>query len=451
MSPSILLTDDDREMRYALSETLSRCGYTIDTASSGDEAVSKFSSKSFDMVISDIRMVHGDGMHVLREIKKHSPDTPIVLITAYGTIDNAVDAMKLGAFDYIIKPFSIESLEEVVKKGIDTALDSKKPATDGKRPVSEFISNDSKVLRLLNTAKQIALSDVTVLIEGESGTGKEMLAKFIHNKSHRADGPFVAINCAAIPDGLLESELFGYERGAFTGAINKRSGKFVLASSGTILLDEVGEMSLPLQAKLLRVLQERHVDTIGGREPVFINIRVIATTNKSLKKEVEDGRFREDLYYRLNVFPMTLPPLRERKGDIPLLVDYFLKKHQQGERRGNKMTVTKVSEDAVAALLNHEWKGNIRELENVVERAILMVDGDTLLAGHIMIEVRGSGQKTPATLAAGLSVHEMEKALILKTLEEVDWNRTKAAKLLNIGVRTLRNKLKEYREDGLFI
>ena len=451
MSPSILLTDDDREMRYALSETLQRCGYTIDTASSGDEAVSKFSSNSFDMVISDIRMVHGDGLHVLREIKKHSPDTPIVLITAYGTIDNAVDAMKLGAFDYIIKPFSIESLEEVVKKGIDTAQDSKKPATDGKRPVSEIISNDSKVLRLLNTAKQIALSDVTVLIEGESGTGKEMLARFIHNKSHRADGPFVAINCAAIPDGLLESELFGYERGAFTGAINKRNGKFILASSGTILLDEVGEMSLPLQVKLLRVLQERHVDTIGGKEPVFINIRVIATTNKSLKKEVEEGRFREDLYYRLNVFPMTLPPLRERKGDIPLLVDYFLKKHQQGERRGNKMTVTRVTEDAIAALLNHEWKGNIRELENVVERAILVADGDTLLAGHIMIEGRGSGQKTPATLAAGLSVHEMEKVLILKTLEEVDWNRTKASKLLNIGVRTLRNKLKEYREDGLLI
>ena len=307
------------------------------------------------------------------------------------------------------------------------------------------------MLRLLKTAGEIAFSDVTVLIEGESGTGKEMLARFIHNRSYRAECPFVAINCAAIPDGLLESELFGHEKGAFTGAISKRNGKFIQANTGTILLDEVGEMSLPLQAKLLRVLQERQVDTIGGREPVFIDIRVIATTNRSLKKEVEEGRFREDLYYRLNVFPMVLPPLRDRKVDIPELTNHFVRKHQEKRLRGNKVPVTKVSREAFEVLVNHDWKGNVRELENIVERAILIAEGDTLLPGHMMIDDRRYNQNAPSSISAGMSVREMETALILKTLEEVNWNRTKAAKLLNIGVRTLRNKLSEYREEGILL
>ncbi len=447
MNPAILLVDDDHGMRYALSESLARCGYEVDTASGGDEGIQKFSASKFDMVITDVRMTTGDGIYVLKEIKRRSPDTPIVLITAYGTIDNAVKAMKLGAFDYLMKPFPLETLEDVVKRGIASSSNIKRYThTEGLS--SDIVTQDIKMMNLLKTAEDIAFSDVTVLIEGESGTGKEMLAKFIHNRSARSSGPFVAINCAAIPDGLLESELFGYERGAFTGAINKRNGKFIQAHTGTFLLDEISEMSLPLQAKLLRVLQERQIDTIGGREPVDIDIRVIATTNRSLKKEVEEGRFREDLYYRLNVFPVTLPPLRERKGDIPLLADHFLKKHRDIGARG-KGLVTGISEDAIEILVNHEWKGNIRELENVIERAILTSDGDTIRPEHLIIDARGGEQPKVSIISAGLPVHEMERALIMKTLEEVNGNRTRAAKLLGIGVRTLRNKLREYREEGI--
>ena len=450
MGQTILLTDDDYEMRYAMSETLRRCGYTVDIATGGDEAIQKYSSKKYDMVISDVKMANGDGVSVLKEIKRRSPDVPVVLITAYGTIDNAVEAMKLGAFDYIMKPFSVDALEDLVRRGIESVHAENKSAAE-KGSSAGIVTIDPGMLRLLKTAGEIAFSDVTVLIEGESGTGKEMLARFIHNRSYRAECPFVAINCAAIPDGLLESELFGHEKGAFTGAISKRNGKFIQANTGTILLDEVGEMSLPLQAKLLRVLQERQVDTIGGREPVYIDIRVIATTNRSLKKEVEEGRFREDLYYRLNVFPMVLPPLRERKVDIPELTNHFIRKHQDKRLRGNKVPVKKVSSEAFEVLVNHDWKGNIRELENIVERAILIAEGDTLLPGHMMIDGRMGKQNASSSISAGMSVREMETALILKTLEEVNWNRTKAAKLLNIGVRTLRNKLSEYREEGIII
>src|SRR3989304_5154610 len=367
MKPLILLADDDSEMRYALSETLTRCGFTVDMASGGAEGVEKFMAKRFYMVISDIKVAQADGIHVLREIKKRSPNTPVVLMTAYGTIDNAVQAMKLGAFDYLMKPFSVEALEDVVRRVIDSMSAANAP-DQGKRPKPEIVTQDAKMTRLLKIAGDIAASDVTVLIEGESGTGKEMLARFIHSRSARTSGPFVAINCAAIPDGLLESELFGYERGAFTGALNKRNGKFIQAHTGTLLLDEISEMSLQLQAKLLRVLQERQVDTIGGREPVDVDIRVIATTNRSLKREVEEGRFREDLYYRLNVFPVVLPPLMDRKGDIPELTNHFIRKHQDKRLRGNRVLVTKVSGEALDVLASHDWKGNIRELENIVER-----------------------------------------------------------------------------------
>lgn len=450
MGQTILLTDDDCEMRYAMSETLRRCGYAVDIASCGEEAIRKFSSKKFDLVITDVRMANGDGVYVLKEIKRRSPEVPVVLITAYGTIDHAVEAMKLGAFDYIMKPFSVDALEDLVRRGIGSSHAAGNAVSEESNKTG-IIAKDPGMLRLLKTAEEIAFSDVTVLIEGESGTGKEMLARFIHNRSYRAGCPFVAINCAAIPDGLLESELFGHEKGAFTGAVSKRNGKFIQANTGTLLLDEVGEMSLPLQAKLLRVLQERQVDTIGGKEPVYVDIRVIATTNRMLKKEVEEGRFREDLYYRLNVFPMTLPPLKDRKSDIPELTNHFLRKHQDKRLRANKVLVTKVSGEAIDVLVHHDWKGNIRELENVVERAILIAEGDTLLPGHLMIEGRRESHNTPSSISAGMSVREMETALILKTLEDVNWNRTKAAKLLNIGVRTLRNKLSEYREEGIIV
>lgn len=448
MKPLILMVDDDNEMRYALGETLTRSGYSVEMASGAAEAIERFSAKRFDMVITDLKLGAADGIQLLSEIKRRSSGTPVVLITAYGTIDNAVQAMKLGAFDYLLKPFSIEALEDVVKRGLDS-VSGIRTSVQEKKLKSEIVAKDPKMMRLLKIAEEIAQSEVTVLIEGESGTGKEMLARFIHSRSARSSGPFVAVNCAAIPDGLLESELFGHERGAFTGAISKRNGKFIQAHTGTLLLDEISEMSLPLQVKLLRVLQERQVDTIGGKEPVDVDIRVIATTNRSLKREVEEGRFREDLYYRLNVFPITLPPLRERRTDIPVLVEYFLRKHRNIGIRGNMSTMIRISEEALNTLMSHEWKGNIRELENTVERSILMTQGDLILPEHLIIDVREDTGKPGSVIQAGLSVGEMERALIMKTLEEVNGNRTRAAKLLGIGVRTLRNKLREYRQEGV--
>lgn len=447
MKPHILLAEDDYEMRYALKETLIRCGYYVDTAAGGNEALDKFNRGRFNLVISDVKMRDSDGIYVLKEIKRRSPDIPVVLITAYGTINSAVEAMKLGAFDYIIKPFSIETLEKVVRKGIDSISPQEfhHDLMEGR-----IITKNRKMLRLLELAEEISRTDVTVLIEGESGTGKEMMARFIHNQSLRSQGPFIAINCAAIPEGLLESELFGYEKGAFTGAVNKRSGKFLQAHTGTLLLDEISEMILPLQAKLLRVIQERQVDPIGGKEPVNVDIRFIATTNKSLKKEVEECRFREDLYFRLNVFPITLPPLRERKDDIPLLSEYFLKKYRQIGIKKHGTPVTSISEEALDILMEHEWRGNIRELENTIERAIIMCDEDMIKPEHLIIDrIKNQKEQDTSAITPGLSVREMEQTLIIKTLEEVGGNRTKAAKLLGIGVRTLRNKLKEYREEGL--
>ncbi|MEC4889464.1 MAG: sigma-54 dependent transcriptional regulator [Nitrospira sp.] len=446
----VLIVDDEPSMRTALMETVRRLGYEVQGAVDGADALDRLVRFKPWLVLTDLKMPRMTGLDLIKEIKARAPQTMIVLMTAYGTVETAVEAMKYGASDYILKPFSMDLLERIIlnlKDGRETESPTSPVAVEGRA----ILTQDPGMVRLLSTVEGVAASQATVLINGESGTGKELLARFIHARSPRAHRPFIAVNCAALPDGLLESELFGHERGAFTGAMLKKIGKFEMAHTGTILLDEISEMNLGLQAKLLRVLQEREVDRIGGRDPIPVNIRVIATTNRTLYREVEQGRFREDLYYRLNVFPITVPPLRERPADIALLARHF----SGTAATRNGLPQPSLSDAALAHLQTLPWKGNVRELENVMERAVLLAGQGTILPAHLP-----SGQpdqmampaQAPASAAPPVqtlingSLWEMERELIFKTLARVKDNRTHAAKELGISIRTLRNKLREYRE-----
>lgn len=450
---SILVVDDEAGMRIAIKEALSRKGYSVEVAEDGHEAIRKIASSEYEMVISDMKMPGPGGMEVLKEVKKNSPHVPVLLITAFGTIQKAVEAVKEGAIDFIIKPFELEALEGAVEKALKVTEELGSFETKGKT----MLSNDPSMRKLVSMALVAASSDATVLVSGESGTGKELLARFLHANSPRADKPFVAVNCASIPEGLLESELFGHEKGAFTGAIQQRQGKFEQANTGTILLDEISEMDLKLQAKLLRVIQEKEVERLGGKTPIPLDIRIIATTNRDMKKEVREGRFREDLLYRLNIFPLMLPPLRERGEDRLLLAEHFLKKFNQKYSK----RLEGISKEAASYIETLEWRGNIRELENTMERAVLLSQGKTLLKEHLVM--CDDAEEETATIASGrdpvvervvdgrkannMTLWEMERGLICKTLDDVEGNRTQAAKRLGISVRTLRNKLKEYGQN----
>ncbi|OGW02919.1 MAG: sigma-54-dependent Fis family transcriptional regulator [Nitrospinae bacterium RIFCSPLOWO2_01_FULL_39_10] len=448
MNPEILIIEDEEEMRIALTEVLIRNGYSVHTASNGIEGLELFNKEPFNMVITDVKMPKISGLEVLKEIKKQSPQIPVIMITAYGTIDNAVEAMREGAFDYILKPFSAEILDDTVLRAIrnQTGKNTANPLIIAPLPTDsiKIVTNNLSMKKVINMALSVAYSSSTILIQGESGTGKEMIAKFIHQNSNRKDKSFVAVNCAALPKDLLESELFGHEKGSFTGAINRKIGKFELANHGTILLDEISEMDMSLQAKLLRVLQEREVDRVGGREPVPIDARVIATTNRNLREAIDEGEFREDLYFRLNVIPIVIPPLRNRKEDISLLIEYFIKKHSSKNRKN----VTGMAKDALLMLTDYYWRGNVRELENVIERAVLLCKGNLITQEYLFMEA--IVEEINSSVKAGVTVREMEKKLIFNTLEQVNGNRTKAAELLGVSIRTLRNKLNEYKnEEGL--
>jgi DNA-binding NtrC family response regulator len=447
----ILVIDDESEMRSALSHALTRKGFSVESAASGMEALVKIKKDPFSLVITDIKMPEMSGMEVLGAVKKMAPGIPVIVITAYGSIHNAVEAMQAGAADYLLKPFSFETLNATVEKvldGTDSIGRQQANQNDKIKPtVKTLVTKSSELLDILKLAKSVATSRSTILIQGESGTGKELLAAYIHENSGFKDEPYVAVNCAALPDTLAESELFGHEKGAFTGAVNRKIGKFELAKHGTVVLDEISEMSLPLQAKLLRVLQEREIDRVGGSQSVPMHARVVAISNVDLKKAISEKKFREDLYYRINVVPFTIPPLRERKGDIPLLVDHFLEKYGQL----NKQEKKNISAAAMAQLVDKEWKGNIRELENSIERAVLISRGPELLPEHLFLDPADSASQssssTVLSMRAGMTVKEMEKQLITKTLEEVNDNRTHAAELLGISIRTLRNKLREYKQE----
>lgn len=446
----ILVVDDESEMRSALSHALTRGGFSVESVASGTDAIVKLKKDPFSLVITDIKMPEMSGMEVLGAVKKNSPQIPVIVITAYGSIHNAVEAMQAGAADYLLKPFSFETLEVTVKKVLASAAKTghtnhSKPNARTQTTVKTMVTQDPELLDILKLAQNVAASRSTILIQGESGTGKELMAAFIHEHSGFKEEPYVAVNCAALPDSLAESELFGHEKGAFTGAVNRKMGKFELAKNGTVVLDEISEMSPPLQAKLLRVLQEREIDRVGGSRPVPMHARVVAISNVDLRQAVTKGKFREDLYYRINVVPITIPPLRERKKDIPLLAEYFLGKYSAL----NNQKVPQISEAAMKQLASGNWKGNIRELENTIERAVLIGNGAKLKPEHLILDTVCAGNHAPMTvpMKAGITVREMEKQLINKTLEEVNDNRTRAAELLGISIRTLRNKLREYKEE----
>lgn len=441
----VLVVEDDAQMRIALSKSLGVQGYPVVLAHDGHEALECLERQTIWLVIADMNMPGKSGMEMLRQIRSAGNQIPVVLMTAYGTVETAVEALKLGATDYLQKPFPLERLEEMVTRLRNETQDLPEGEKDQveveSQPMGLLTCND-RVRRTIKMLEAVAPSQATILIQGESGTGKEVLARYVHNLSPRANRPFVAVNCAALPDGLLESELFGYEKGAFTGAIARRSGKFELAHQGTLLLDEIGDMSLGLQAKLLRVLQEREVDRLGGRQPIHVDIRVLATTNCNLQQEVQAGRFREDLYYRLSVMPVTLPPLRERPEDIPLLADYFV----ELSFRRNKRSGVGITPEAIACLKSRPWRGNVRELENAIERAVLLAEAGPLRIEHFAFEESFSCPESLPT-ATG-SIWEMERALIMRTLERHGGNRTHSARELGISIRTMRNKLREYRELG---
>lgn len=440
----ILVVDDNELFRESVVETLSRLGHDIESAPEGKTACTMLYPGRYDLIVSDMKMPGISGIELLEAAKKIDPDVPFLIITAYGAIETAVDAMKKGAYDFIQKSDSlIRELEMTVERTLQyrSLLEENRKLKDELRKQWQFIGNDTAMAEVKELISSVALSRSTVLITGESGTGKELAARSIHLQSKRCNGPFVKINCAALPEGLIESELFGHEKGAFTGAIKQKKGLFENASGGTLLLDEIGEMPLPAQAKLLRVLQEREVHKVGGDEPVEVDVRIVATTNRSLENEIEAGKFREDLYYRLNVIHIDLPPLRKRLEDIPELVMFFIRKFN----KENGFSVEGVADGSMELLKQHGWPGNIRELENAIERAVVLTRTGLISPSLFRLKTPwGNRKKDPDALQAGLTVGEMERVLIFRTLEACDQNRTKAAEMLGISIRTLRNKLNEY-------
>lgn len=463
----LLVVDDDQSMRAALYESLSSCGYEVETAENGSDALAKFKEGQFAVVVTDMRMPMMSGMDVLRGIKKISPQTPVILITAYGTVNTAVEAMKEGAAEFIMKPFSLDDLEFAVKNVLAASaqINTDKGCCDALEsiyPVKEIITQDKKIMAILDMLKNVAKSKSSILIQGESGTGKELFARCIYRYSNRRTMPFVAVNCAAIPAQLLESEMFGFEKGAFTGAAVRKLGKFELANGGTLLLDEISEMDVQLQAKLLRVIQEAEVDRLGGKMPIPIDVRIIATTNADLQYCIAQKTFRSDLYYRLNVIPVLVPPLRERNGDVNLLAEHFIKKYSQVNEKKEPI----LSDAAKAVLKEYSWPGNVRELENVMERAVLICNDASIGPEHLFLEnVNGESIPPPNASAeetvmiqsnSGYSenvstLYEMEKNMIFDTLNKFNWNKTKASKILGISVRTMRNKLHEYGINDLSV
>ena len=450
MAIKVLLVEDDRALREALADTLLLAGHDYRAVGSAEEALEAVEQESFSLVVSDVNMPGMDGHQLLGLLRARQPQLPVLLMTAHGAVERAVDAMRQGAADYLVKPFEPKALIELVARhalGVVGAADSEGP-----------IACEPASAQLLELAAKVARSDSTVLISGESGTGKEVLARYIHQQSHRASQPFIAINCAAIPDNMLEATLFGHEKGSFTGAIAAQAGKFEQADGGTILLDEISEMPLGLQAKLLRVLQEREVERVGARKPILLDIRVVATTNRDLAGEVAAGRFREDLFYRLSVFPLAWRPLRERQADIVPLAERLLNKHV------NKMkhAQARLSAEAQVCLISYPWPGNVRELDNAIQRALILQQGGLIQPQDFCLAV-GAGtapmpslapaplQSAPAEAAGGLGddLRRREFQMIIDTLRAERGRRKEAAERLGISPRTLRYKLAQMRDAGM--
>lgn len=452
-SKHILVVDDDSYVRESTEEILRRKGYQVDTSANGKDALVLLDEADFDLILSDIKMPEMDGIELLAAAKGKYPDIHVIMMTAFGSVDNAVEAMRKGAYDYIQKgsadPTEIELVVERALKYQDSQRENKRLRSElqDKYSFNNMIGKAHNMEQVFDLIDTVADSRATVLVTGESGTGKELVARALHYNSSRRSAPFIRLNCAALPKDLMESELFGHEKGAFTGAIKQTRGRFEMADGGTLLLDEISEIDPALQAKLLRVLQEREFERIGSTQTIKVDVRIVATTNRDLQKEVEAGNFREDLYYRLNVIEMGLPPLRERKEDIPALVQNFVAKYN--EENGKR--ITGVADETLDALLAYDWPGNIRELENYTERAVVVARGEALAPDDYPQRLTSGPQgRDDGGIHVGMTVHEMERRLIMKTLESCQGNRTEAAGMLGVSTRTLRNKLHEYGEMKAF-
>jgi len=437
---AVLVVEDDSSLREALCDTLELAGITVRAVADGVAALKVIEHEKISVVVSDVHMQPMDGNALLQKLKSSNPLLPVVLMTAYGNVENAVKAMHQGASDYLVKPFEAEVLLNMVNRYVNQKSVSK-----------DLIAEDEKTLKAFSLAERVAATDATVMINGESGTGKEVIARHIHDCSSRAKGPFVAINCAAIPENMLEAVLFGYEKGAFTGASQACSGKFEQAQDGTLLLDEISEMDMGLQAKLLRVLQEKEVERIGGKKLISLNVRVLATSNRNMKEEVVAGRFREDLYYRLNVFPLTLPSLRARARDIIPLAELFVAKYTKDR------VAPVLSEGARRVLSRHDWPGNVRELENVVQRALILCDGEDIRAEDLNFEVDSVEPDNVVELDAvsdsslNNDLRAKEFDLIANALKESGGSKKGASELLGISPRTLRYKMARMRDQNIVI
>jgi two-component system, NtrC family, response regulator HydG len=448
MKPEILVVDDESSHRQMIRAVLSAEGYEIKEADDGLKAISAVEEHFYDLVLIDIRMPKVDGIEALKKIKDTSPGIPVIIMTAYASVNTAVEALKAGAYDYLTKPLDIEELKILVAKALRFyRLEQEniylKEQLNNRFDFSNIIGRSPAMKKLFETMALVAPSQATVLIVGESGTGKELIANAIHQNSDRAGQPLIKVNCAALPETLLESELFGHEKGAFTGALARKQGRFQMAHKSSIFLDEIGEMSPATQAKILRVLQEREFEPLGSNQTIQVDTRVIAATNKKLEEEIKKGRFREDLFYRINVVTIEVPPLRERHEDLALLADFFLKRYAEKNRR----MINGFTPRAMDLLMRYNWSGNVRELENIVERAVIMARGEMITPMEFPENLKALDQEIREAridIAAGRSLKEVEKEMILRTLEETGGNRTHAADILGISRRTLQLKLKEY-------
>lgn len=448
MKPKILIVDDDSAHRKMLEAVLSAQGYEIRQAEDGQTAITAVEKRFYDLILMDVRMTLVGGIEALKRIKEISPGIPVIIMTAYASVSTSVEALKSGAYDYLTKPLDIDELKILINKALRHQQLEKeniylREQLKDRFDFSKIIGQSSAMRKLLETIAIVAPTEATVLITGESGTGKELIANAIHLNSPRREKPLIKVNCAALPEALLESELFGHEKGAFTGALTRRQGRFQLAHKGSIFLDEIAEMAPSTQAKILRVLQEREFEPVGSSNTVRIDTRVIVATNKNLKEEIQEGHFREDLFYRINVVTLSVPPLRERREDIPLLADFFLKQYAVKNRR----LIKGFTPRATDLLMRYDWPGNVRELENMVERSVIMARGDMITPDEFpdtLLALDPEILKSEIDLTPGRSLKDVEKEMILMTLEETKGNRTHAAKILGISRRTLQLKLKEY-------
>ncbi|MDE5878445.1 MAG: sigma-54 dependent transcriptional regulator [Desulfovibrio sp.] len=450
MASSILVVDDDDAHRSMLRTMLRSWGFTVEEATDGDEAVDLVRERAFDAVLSDVRMARMDGIHALKAMLEYNPALPVVLMTAYSSVETAVDALRIGAYDYLVKPLDFDLLRETLEQAIERSQHSvenrelRRQLTDASS--EEIVGRSDALKRMLGFIETVAPTEATVLVTGESGTGKELVARALHGRSARADKPLVTVNCAALTETLLESELFGHEKGAFTGADRRREGRFVQANGGTLFLDEIGEMPLQLQAKLLRALQQGEIQRVGSDVPITVDVRVIAATNRNLLREAQEKRFREDLFFRLNVISIEVPALRQRGDDIPLLAAYFLQRFAERNRK----SIKGFSPQALDSLRRYRWPGNVRELENAVERAVILCCGDLVTPAELPDTVAHAPEpveapETPEAISlAGMALEDVERLAIEDTMRQTGDNKSEAARRLGITRATLHNKLRKY-------